>query len=297
MLISRGSLSTFFNCSLFSVSILHIALILSATTARAEATTSSATLLKPSASISKLSASVTNTGSEKSAAQTQTTDPVESVKTIVELVTFDNLYKAKLYGFTITVNNRLSKITDNRYDLLFKADSMLGSITEKSNLEWNAKTQTVIPLKYSYKRKSIGKNKIAELLFDWQTKMVTNNVDKTLWKMDIESNVQDKISYQVQLQQDLINGKKNFIYQIADGGYLKEYKFITEGEEILDTPLGKVTAIKVKRSRDNDERVTYAWLAKDWHYLLVQLQQEEKGTAYTITIQQASINGQSIDHF
>ncbi len=99
------------------------------------------------------------------------------------------------------------------------------------------------------------------------------------------------------MQQDLLNGQKNFTYQIADGGRLKEYKFMTVGEEMLDTPLGKVNTIKVKRSRENDERVTYAWLAKDWNYLLVRLQQEEKGEAYTIYIHTAILDGKAIEKF
>nr|ACY24804.1 conserved hypothetical protein [uncultured organism] len=211
--------------------------------------------------------------------------------------TFDNQYKAKLYGFNITVTNRLTKTADNQYDLLFKAESIIGSITEQSKMQWNATQQTISPLHYSYARRGLGKDRTAELSFDWKNKSVTNNVQKTSWQMDIAQKVQDKLSYQIQMQQDLLNGQKNFTYQIADGGRLKEYKFMTVGEEILDTPLGKVNTIKVKRSRENDERVTYAWLAKDWNYLLVRLQQEEKGEAYTIYIHKATLDGKTIEKF
>lgn len=211
--------------------------------------------------------------------------------------TFDNQYKAKLFGFNITVNNRLTQTADNQYELLFKAESMLGSITEQSKLQWNPVQQTVSPLHYSYARRSVGKDRTAELSFDWKNKTVTNNVQKTSWQMDITQKVQDKLSYQIQMQQDLLNGGESFTYQIADGGRLKEYKFTIVGDEILDTPLGKVNTIKVKRSRENDERVTYAWLAKDWNYLLVRLQQEEKGDAYTIYIQKASQDGKAIEKF
>lgn len=211
--------------------------------------------------------------------------------------TFDNQYKAKLYGFNITVTNRLTKTADNQYDLLFKADSFVGSITEKSQMQWNPAQQTISPLHYSYARRGLSKDRTAELSFDWKNKSVTNNVQKTSWQMDIAQKVQDKLSYQIQMQQDLLNGQKNFTYQIADGGRLKEYKFTMAGEEILDTPLGKVNTIKVKRSRENDERVTYAWLAKDWNYLLVRLQQEEKGEAYTIYIHKATLDGKVIEKF
>lgn len=211
--------------------------------------------------------------------------------------TFDNEYKAKLYGFNITVTNRLTKTTDNQYHLLFKADSLIGNITEQSQMQWNPAQQTISPLHYSYARRGLSKDRTAELSFDWKNKSVTNNVQKTSWQMDIAQRVQDKLSYQIQMQQDLLNGKKDVTYQIADGGRLKEYKFLVVGEEMLDTPLGKVNTIKVKRSRENDERVTYAWLAKDWSYLLVRLQQEEKGETYTIYIHKATLDGKPIEKF
>ncbi len=210
---------------------------------------------------------------------------------------FDNQYKAKLYGFNITVTNRLTQTADNQYDLLFKFDSMIGTITETSHMQWDQAKQTIKPLHYIYKRRGLGKDRDADLTFDWNKKTVTNKVQQTNWQMDIAQRVQDKLSYQIQLQQDLINSQKNFSYQIADGGHLKEYKFVTLGEEVLETPLGKVNTIKVKRSRDNDKRVTYAWLAKDWNYLLVRLQQEEKGSKYTIYIHKASVDGKAIEKF
>lgn len=210
---------------------------------------------------------------------------------------FDNEYRAKLYGFNIVVTNRLTKGADGNYDLLFRAESMLGSITEKSHLAWNHEQQTVTPLKYTYARRGLGKDRNAELTFDWPNKNVTNHVQKTRWDMDITQKVQDKLSYQLQMQQDLRNGHKNFEYQIADGGHLKKYKFTTVGEEMLDTPLGKVNTVKIKRSREDHDRVTYAWLAKDFDYLLVRLQQEEKGETYTIYIHKATLDGKPITRF
>lgn len=210
---------------------------------------------------------------------------------------FDNEYKTKLYGFNITVTNRLTQVSNNQYQLLFKFDSMLGSITETSQVNWDDNKKLVVPQHYVYKRRGLGKDRDADLRFDWSNKTVTNHVQKSNWQMNVLAGVQDKLSYQLQLQQDFIAGKEKFSYKIADGGHLKEYKFEKVGEEILETPLGKVKAVKVKRSRENDARVTYAWLAKEWNYLLVRLQQEEKGDSYTIYITKASLNGKPITKF
>lgn len=210
---------------------------------------------------------------------------------------FENQYKTKLYGFNILVTNKLTQVGENKYSLLFRFDSMLGYIAETSELNWDAKQAQVIPEHYTYKRRGLGKNRDADLQFDWSKKSVTNNVEKTTWTMDIKQKVQDKLSYQLQLQQDFLRGKDKITYQIADGGLLKEYQFSKVGEEVLDTPLGKVDTIKVERSRKNDKRITYAWLAKDWDYMLVRLQQQENGDAYTLDITKASLDGKPITHF
>lgn len=210
---------------------------------------------------------------------------------------FDNEYKTKLYGFNILVTNKLTLVNENEYHLLFKFDSMLGSITETSTMRWNGEKNLVTPQHYVYQRRGLGKDRDADLRFDWTKKIVANHVQGSQWQMDVVEKVQDKLSYQLQLQQDFIAGKDKFSYQIADGGHLKVYKFEKVAEEVLETPLGRVKTVKVKRSRDNDERVTYAWLAKDWNYMLVRLQQEEKGNINTIYITKASLNGKPITQF
>lgn len=211
---------------------------------------------------------------------------------------FDNEYKTKLYGFNITVTNRLSKNSDSGYDLLFKFDSMLGSITETSHLQWDNHKKLVIPQHYVYKRRGLGKNRDADLRFDWNKKTVSNYVQKSNWQMNVVERVQDKLSYQLQLQQDFLRSNaKRVTYKIADGGHLKEFIFEKIAEETLDTPLGKVKTIKIKRSREDDDRVTHAWLATDWNNLLVRLEQIEKGDSYTINITKASLNGKPIEKF
>ena len=210
---------------------------------------------------------------------------------------FSNEYTSTALGFKVTVTHSLTPLDDGTYQMRFFARSWFASIDETSRLRIDEETQQVIPLHYKYKRRVMGRDRDAELTFDWDKNTVTNNVQNTTWKMDIAQRVQDKLSYQLQLQQDLINNREELVYQIADGGRLKEYGFEIVGEELLETPLGKVNTVKVKRSRENDDRVTYAWLAKDWDYLLVRLQQEEDGHAYTIYLGEAEINGKKIKRF
>ncbi len=211
---------------------------------------------------------------------------------------FSNQYVSSAMGFRITVTHELlPQEEEGTYAMHFRAESWLGSIHETSILRWDEENAQVIPLIYTYKRRGVGRNRDAELNFDWDNQNVINKVQNTRWKMDIAQKVQDKLSYQLQLQQDLLDGETKFVYQIADGGRLKAYGFEVVGEETLSTPLGKVETVKVKRSRENDERATYAWLAKKYNYLLVRMQQEEKGKTYDINISKATLNGEPLKRF
>lgn len=210
--------------------------------------------------------------------------------------TFKNVYKASYYGFTITATHELSD-TDEGKKLRFFADSMLASIEEISYFDYPEPEQ-LRPTAYIYKRRGLGRDRDAKLDFDWEKDRVTNNVENKPWKMKIHPGVMDKTSFQVQLQRDLIAGKhENLVYDIADGGRIKQYTFAIVGRETLDTPLGKVDTVKVERTRKDDDRITYAWMAPEYQYLLVRMQQVEDDDEYTIYIHESEIDGEEISSF
>ena len=213
------------------------------------------------------------------------------------LSTFDNTYNAKLYGFNITVTSKLSELPNGNYQYLFNADSSVGRVAETTEISWLENEKRVVPIHYTYKRNGLGKNRDEELVFDWPN-LKLNNINKNqLTNLDANKRLHDSLSYQVQLNQDLIAGKNKFSYAVTNGRKIRNYLFETIGEENLSTPLGDVKTVKVKRSRENDDLVTYAWFAKDFQYLLVRMQQEENGSSYTIYISKASINGKAIENF
>ncbi len=219
-------------------------------------------------------------------------------RSATELIPFENQYTAKLYGFGINVTSSLRAKGNNQYEFYFGASAMVGDVTELSEFSWNPQEQLAKPQHYFYTRTGLGKNRHEDLQFDWNTNQVTSTVRKSSVALDSAKKIQDGLSYQIQLRQDLIAGKTNLAYAISNGKKLKQYRFEVVGEETLDTPLGKVTTVKVRRKEDNnDEREIYAWFAKDFHYLLVRLQQEENGSAYTIYLSKASLNGKAIEHF
>lgn len=228
---------------------------------------------------------------------------ISSTAKVSTLSTFDNTYTAKLYGFHITARSTLtaqkidSPEKNNAYIFTFNAESIIGDVKESTEFEWNVQQQQTIPKRYFYKRNGIGKDRNDQLVFDWDKLIISNKIRNIDTPLDATKHIQDSLSYQIQLRQDLIAGKKNMSYNISNREKIRQYQFDVVGEEVLDTPLGKVNAIKVKRQHDNNNVETIAWFAKDFQYLLVRLQKEENGSAYTIYLSKASLDGKAIEHF
>ena len=113
--------------------------------------------------------------------------------------------------------------------------------------------------------------------------------------MDLPEIALDKLSYQLQLRKDLINKQTLEAYQIADGGHLKTYTFEVIGDEVIETPLGKMDTIHIKRIREGKKRFTHIWLAKKWDYLIVKLEHKEKsGQSFAIQLAEAVVDSEPV---
>lgn len=208
---------------------------------------------------------------------------------------FEAVYKAKYFGISITATRKLENLRDGRQKFSFVAESWLADFSESSFFHWTD-DGNVVPERYVYERSGLGRDKKAEIHFDTDNKTVTNNVDDKPWNMEIPDNVLDKLNFQIQLQADLIDDKPLPTYDIADGGHLKQWDFEILGKEKIKTPAGKFDTIKVKRIREpNAKRNTIFWLAPDWDYLVVRLEQEEgDDKSYTIDLHRATIEGKEV---
>jgi hypothetical protein len=214
---------------------------------------------------------------------------------------FRAVYKADYKGLPISAKGirELSKTEDGHYLLSSKATSMFASIVEST--EFRIDGDYVKPVEYQYHRSGIGKKRQAILNFDWDTMTVLNNVQNKPWTMDVPLGAMDKLLYQFKLRDDLLSAYENgdpwpsLSYVIADGGRLKHYEFEVIGEEVIDTPVGQLNTIKATRVRDNRDRTSTFWLAKDYDFMLVRFQQlEADGDGFELLLREAEFNGEDL---
>ena len=179
----------------------------------------------------------------------------------------------------------LVQLSQNIWRYQFDVDSFFAEVNESVYFQWDG--SRITPITYHFKRSGWAvTNRRATLEFNWKEHKVLNDVQGIPWSMVIPDNAIDKLGYQLQIKLDLMAGKRNLVYQVADGGYIKEFAFEILGEETIKTKLGPLTAIVVKKIRsDEDKRDSTLWFAKDREYLLVKLVQvESDGERYEINI-------------
>ncbi|MBU2710263.1 DUF3108 domain-containing protein [Zooshikella harenae] len=191
-----------------------------------------------------------------------------------------------------SANRELTVAKDGSYHLSFSADIVIVDIAEQSR--FSIQDNHVVPASYHYKRGGFAKTKEDSLSFDWKNMQVQNQADEDVKPFAITKQTLDPLSYQFQLRLDLANNKKDLTYKVADEDEVKTYSFKRLGEEVIDSPLGKLKTVKVKRVRENKKRETTLWFAKEWDYILVRLQQLEESKVYDIYLQKASINGKPV---
>jgi hypothetical protein len=177
---------------------------------------------------------------------------------------------------------------DGSFRLTTHASALVASLTESSLFNYHE--GQITPQHYSYQRKILNKTRDVEVAFNWSKQQVINTAQGSAWTMAIEANTLDKQSVQLRLQLDIKANPKltAYTYMVADGGHPKIYRFVTDGEDLIETPLGQFNAIRIKRDRGEDtERQTWIWFAPSLDYTIVRIvQQEADGKRYQLNLQQ-----------
>lgn len=209
------------------------------------------------------------------------------------LVEFLATYDASIKGFSVSAKRSLTKKTDNQYQLNFTADSLLASVSEQSTFTYN---NTVVSQEYSYKQTGLGKKRERSLSFTSNDKLIQSFYKGKEKTFPYNEKTLDVLNYQLQLQLDISRGNTSGSYTVANKDSLKTYNYSVVGEEVFKTATGPLNTVKVTVNRDNDsKKTTFIWLAKDWNYLLVGLEQfEGDKKKLTIHLKQATVDKRSV---
>lgn len=204
-------------------------------------------------------------------------------------------YKASIKGmpFGGSGERSLTKNVNGTWTLEFSADATFFGMKEISH--FSSEGTRLVSNQYLQQRTGLGKKPTEYANFDWASNKVNWQQGDRKWSINLKPETLDNLNYQLKLRMDLASANgQQLSYDVADDDEVYQRKFTIEGEEVLKTDLGNMETVRVKIQRKSNNRTTWIWFAKNYEYLLVKLLQDEKGTAYTIEIKEASIEGKSL---
>lgn len=210
-----------------------------------------------------------------------------------ELPYFSATYDALIKGVSVTATREFKPVNDTISELNFNASSWLATLSETSQFSWEG--EQIKPIQFTHERNLMGSERKKTLTFDWLNNIILSTTKGKTYTIPNPEQALDRLSFQLQLQYDLVNSRDGIAYRIADKKRIKEYRFEIIGEEKLATAVGTLDTIKVKVVRENKKRVTYLWLAKNWHHLLVNLEQHNKDEKeFELQLTSATIDGKKV---
>jgi hypothetical protein len=202
-------------------------------------------------------------------------------------------YDAVINGFSVQAKREYKRLDNGLFELNFSASSLLASLAETSQFSWNK--QIIQPLSFSATRDILGIKKASQLDFSHSDKTLTRTIKKQEEDLVYINNSLDRLSFQLQLQQDLLLNKKNITYNIVHRNSIKKNQFEIIGEEVISTKAGDLKTLKIKVIRESTRRVTFIWAAVDWQFLFVRLiQLKDDEEQFSIELTDATVGNQIV---
>ncbi len=116
-----------------------------------------------------------------------------------------------------------------------------------------------------------------QLWFDWSAGQVQARHNEDQATLPLAPGVVDPLSLQLVVMADLQRGQIPSQYSLVDRNEIKTYQIRNQGQETLDTPLGKVKTVLINQYTPGKTRMTTFWVAPELQYLPVRIMQEKKG--------------------
>ena len=129
--------------------------------------------------------------------------------------------------------------------------------------------------RYHYAKTGGKRERKVTVNLNWKTRQATIEAKGQTRVEAIKPGTLDQFSYLLAVMRDLSLGKAQLSYAVASRSGIEVYAFERLGQESVDTPAGKMNAIKLRRL-GQDKRQTTIWFATLKGYWPIQIRHEEK---------------------
>ena len=216
-----------------------------------------------------------------------------------KLTEFSAYYDASTNGISGNAERHLIKLGEERYRLNISLNAKVAGV-EIGDLEQASELlyvdSQIQPQNYSYQVSGLSSD-VESVSFNWDSGVALSADEDESWIVAINDHTLDELSYQLALAIDVATAHQEYYdYETVDGDTLDQLRFITLGEEIIDTPLGRLRCVKLARVREEgSNRATLIWLAKDWGHLLTKIEQtSSSGLRIKMELANAIVDAQQV---
>lgn len=149
---------------------------------------------------------------------------------------------------------------------------------------------------YSFRQTGIGARE-RSVEFDYSASVARFQVKEKRGEIALEGRVHDELTTFLVLRQALERGETDIRFDVMDRDHVETHHYRVVSSEPLQTALGDFAAVHVTRLRDgNSGRSTEFWLARDYDYVLLKLEQSEPdGGSIGLEISGGTVNGMSLE--
>ncbi|VUD67504.1 hypothetical protein TDB9533_03826 [Thalassocella blandensis] len=208
---------------------------------------------------------------------------VHAENKLIHQAQYDGEYKS----IDIVMARKLWQVSPDQYVLETKAKNFLGSVIESEAFLWSP-DKGIQPLQYHYEQKIFGVKKIRHIDFDWNKKQaVSQDKDKKV-TLELAPGTLGPLSYQLQMQLDLIakpklDADQSLDYHFISRNKLKHYVFALDTDLLAEKPELAKQATILKRSNESAKKTTRLWLNPHDHFTLLKLEQIKGKNTHTLS--------------
>jgi hypothetical protein len=217
-----------------------------------------------------------------------------------DVAEFSANYQASANGIAAEAQRTLQRLEGSLYRLTNSLEaSISGQVIARLEQasEFQVDGQGLVPSTYSYLLTGISSEARA-INYNWDARIALSTEDDESRPLELTEGVMDQLSHQFALRQKIRQGEfENLEFQIIDEDEIELHHYRVIGEEQLSTPLGLLNSTRLERVREDadDERRTEIWLANDWEFLLVKIEQANRsGLRIELELENATVDGSAV---
>ncbi len=152
-----------------------------------------------------------------------------------------------------------------------------GVASASQNSAFTISGNNVSPTQASTTYKLLGIGRTHNLNFNADKKQVASTYKGKTINLNMAQQAFDDLSLEVQIRQDLLNGKFSGNYYMAKKDKIEKTPFKKSGNTKITVPAGTFDTVRVDRVHDDNSRSTSFWLAPSLDYLPVKVSQINDG--------------------